>query len=91
MKVKNLNNTAGKVCGCGTWLQHWKNYTKKSNSLCGNLSCGASSEVGAHVKKVGVAGEHYIVPFCKKCNSISSDDEITIWEGVDLVLASCCK
>lgn len=91
MKVRNLNNTSGKSCGCGSWLTHWNKHTPLPTTLCGNVNCGNAADVGAHVKKVSGSGEHYIVPFCYTCNKISSDEEIDVWFGAPLVLASACN
>ncbi|MBA7855408.1 hypothetical protein ACHHY8_05730 [Enterobacter cloacae complex sp. 2024EL-00215] len=95
MKIKNLNNTTGKVCSCDSWLKHWENISGQESSSCGNQDCFNMAEVGGHVKKCDEDdNSHYIVPLCKTCNSSSNVDEFELWSRYTLVSAastSCVK
>ena len=66
MKVENIDCTKDNTCKCGSWLQHWKNYSDDSASHCSASGCENPMEVGVNVQK---ADSHdrdwYIVPFCE--------------------------
>ena len=81
--VKNLNNTSDKKPEtCSSWKEFWEEETGKEVGTCAKKGCSSKAEVGAHVKKVGDSNKEYIVPFCKACNAISSDNEIELKAGV---------
>jgi len=89
MRVKNINGTSANTCKCGSWLDHWKNYSGRSvPSLCSTESCVNGPEVGAHVQKdVAWDNSWYIVPLCKTCNAMTGE-AITIGDSVTLVPAN---
>lgn len=66
--VRNAFGTAGRRCRCGSWLQHWYNFTASSRTTCAVINCGFGAEVGGHVTLVGDRA-HYIVPLCLGCNT----------------------
>ena len=68
--VENIEDTAQEDCACGTWLQHWENYSPDElPKKCVAKGCNNNVEVGAHVQKVlGNDNTAYIVPFCQSCN-----------------------
>ncbi len=71
MKVKNINGTSTFLCKCGSWLNHWLNYSGQSlPSYCPVQSCYQKPEVGAHIQK-DIPGDSnwYIVPLCKTHNA----------------------
>ncbi len=70
MKVKNINGTSDNTCKCGSWLEHWENYSGQSlPPYCTVLTCYEKPEVGAHVQKEGTTDSGwYIVPMCKAHN-----------------------
>lgn len=73
---KNKSGTADRNCTCGTWRQHWLNYSNRSwPSYCSVLGCSASSTLGAHVYNANVAGEK-IIPMCSPCNGLSSEFDL---------------
>ena len=51
MRVKNINGTSQTVCNCGSWLQHWRNFSNQQATICRALGCGRNDLVGAHVQK----------------------------------------
>lgn len=72
IKVKNLNGTKDKDCRCGSWLEHWKNFSGNAGlpTNCANIRCSGTDLVGGHVKKVdSVDNATYIAPICKTCNN----------------------
>jgi hypothetical protein len=71
MKVKNINGTSQNICSCGSWLDHWKNFSGKSlPAQCPEASCKETPEVGAHVQKDDSSDSNwYIIPLCKTHNN----------------------
>jgi len=71
VKKKNLNGTSDKDCKCGSWLAHWKSFTKASSTpKCHVVGCNSLAEVGAHVILPKLDNEsfrkrNYIAPMCK--------------------------
>jgi hypothetical protein len=87
MKVKNINGTSQNKCKCGSWLQHWRNYSGQSATICRALGCSGSPLVGAHVQKdVSYDNSWYIVPLCHSHNKISASLELV--SGTVLVSAN---
>lgn len=65
---KNKKGTCARSCKCGSWKQHWINYSKKSwPDNCSVDGCTNSPTLGAHVINPSVSGEK-IVPMCDSCN-----------------------
>ena len=65
---KNKAGTSGRSCSCGSWKQHWENFSgEKWPSHCSVLGCGNEATVGAHIYNADVQGEQ-IVPMCDACN-----------------------
>jgi hypothetical protein len=71
MKVNNINGTSQRTCKCGSWLDHWKNYSGQSlPTYCPEKSCIGKPEVGAHVQKDSSTDRSwYILPLCSKHNA----------------------
>ena len=64
----NKKGTASRDCNCGSWKQHWINFTKDEwPSTCSVFGCNSSAELGAHVYHPDVEGER-IAPMCDSCN-----------------------
>ena len=90
MKVKNINGTSQARCSCGSWLQHWKNYSGQTSTICRAAGCSRSDLVGAHVQKeVNYDDKWYIVPFCKAHNMATTSVELV--SGTNLVSANKSK
>jgi len=70
MKIININGTSQKICKCGSWLNHWVNYSGQSvPSYCPEKSCTEKELVGAHVQQESSDDNNwYIYPLCKKHN-----------------------
>ncbi|HUS70082.1 MAG TPA: hypothetical protein VM075_04805 [Anaerolineae bacterium] len=89
MRVRNINGTSQKTCKCGSWLDHWKNFSGQSlPTYCPQLSCLQKPEVGAHVQKDSATdGSWYIVPLCKAHNA-KTGESLDISDSVKLVSAN---
>jgi hypothetical protein len=86
-KVKNINGTSSTKCKCGSWLDHWKKYSKQTVTYCSQKTCTTKELVGAHVKKVSSTDSSwYIVPLCHSHNK--TDGELEIVDSVKLVSAN---
>jgi hypothetical protein len=70
MKVNNINGTSDSSCKCGSWLDHWMNFSGESlPSYCSEKACIRKPEVGAHVQKDSSTDRGwYIVPLCTEHN-----------------------
>lgn len=77
-KVKNINGTSKNNCNCGSWLQHWKNYSGQNAEYCSEKLCLEKAElVGAHVQKSDSKDmSWFIIPLCKTHNKSTGDIEI---------------
>ncbi len=73
MRVRNINGTGEHTCRCGTWLDHWKNFSKQDlPEFCPVTACVQKPEVGAHVQRDIFADNHwFIVPLCRKHNAMT--------------------
>lgn len=70
MKVTNVNGTSQHACSCGSWLDHWKKFSRQSVTYCAVNTCVGKDLVGAHVQKDDSADQSwYILPLCTKHNS----------------------
>jgi len=83
---KNKSGTSVRSCECGTWAQHWVNYSGKSwPAECSVLGCSNQAALGAHVTNPSVAGER-IVPMCSSCNGVAGS--FTLKGGITLPSAN---
>ena len=89
MKVKNINGTGESKCRCGSWLEHWANFSGQPvPKYCPEEKCIARPEVGAHVQKDDSFDNNwYIVPLCKVHNA-EVGRSLTIADSVHLVPAN---
>lgn len=82
----NKKGTSVRNCSCGSWQQHWLNYSNQSwPSSCSVNGCLNSPTLGAHIYNPQVAGEK-IVPMCHSCNGL--DSSFNFKGGVSLVSAN---
>ena len=83
---KNKSGTGNRACSCGTWKQHWINFShKKWPSQCSVIGCTNVPTLGAHVYHSNVEGER-IVPMCNLCNQ--KNDEFSLRDGTIPVYAN---
>jgi len=89
MRVTNINGTSPNKCKCGSWLDHWKKFSRQSVPLyCPTIGCFEKTEVGAHVQKSGSTDQKwYIAPLCKAHNG-KTGESIDISDSTALVSAN---
>lgn len=89
MRVNNINGTSENTCKCGSWIDHWKNFSGQSiPSYCPEKSCTAKPEVGAHVQKADSSDSSwYIIPLCKTHNS-QTNKSLDVSDTIKLVPAN---
>ena len=92
MKVTNINGTSQATCKCGSWLEHWKNFSGQVLSKwCSEKKCTKPPELGAHVRKGDSADRGwYIVPLCDK-HDAQTGKSLDLVDGVRLVSANVKK
>jgi len=89
MKVNNISGTSDKTCKCGSWLDHWKNFSGQSlPGYCPEKTCLQTPEVGAHVQKDNSTDRSwYIVPLSKKHNG-ETGKSLEVSDSTTLVSAN---
>lgn len=86
---KNKAGTAYRACKCGSWKEHWKNFSNKVwPSTCSVNGCNNTPTLGAHVINPNVIGER-IVPMCDSCNNRS--ESFTLKGGITCPSANKTK
>lgn len=82
----NKKGTAVRNCACGSWKQHWLNYSNQSwPSSCSVDGCYSFPTLGAHIYNSQVTGEK-IVPMCDSCNK--NEYTFNLKGGISLVSAN---
>jgi hypothetical protein len=89
MRVNNINGTSYNTCKCGTWLNHWKRFSRQAVPVyCPEATCIKKPEVGAHVQKDSSTNRSwYIIPLCSEHNS-KTGRSLDIGDGTTLVSAN---
>lgn len=91
IKVNNVNGTSDKNCKCGSWLDHWKKYSRQTSNYCSEVQCTKPPEVGAHVQKDSSTDTSwYIVPLCTSHNR-ETGRSLTLVDSVILVAANVSR
>lgn len=84
---KNKQGTSSRSCQCGSWKQHWINFSnKKWPLLCCVSGCMNEAILGAHIYNPKVSGER-IIPACDLCNKKTNEFSLK----VDTILVSANK
>ena len=82
----NKSGTTERACVCGTWKQHWINFSGKAwPAQCSVDGCSNKPTIGAHVTSKSVIGER-IVPMCDSCNKLTGT--FTLKGGVSVPKAN---
>lgn len=75
---KNKNGTAERKCKCGSWKQHWLNFSgEKWPEKCSVWGCNNTATLGAHVYSVASSTAEYIIPACDSCNKRSDEFQLS--------------
>ncbi len=80
MKIRNINGTSDTTCRCGSWLNHWKNFSRQAlPSYCPAANCLNKDLLGAHVQKGGASLDQkwYIYPLCGAHNKHTGELEVS--------------
>lgn len=88
MKVRNINGTSDNDCKCGSWIQHWENFSGATVMFCSEKNCTNTDLLGAHVQKM-YSNDWYIIPLCQKHNKTA--DELEIVDSTIFVSANRSK
>ena len=88
-KVKNINNTAQSTCKCGSWIDHWRRFSKQQlPPYCPEIKCTERPELGAHVQLAEPGDENwYLVPLCRTHNA-KRGETLEISNYINLVPAN---
>lgn len=82
----NKKGTEDRKCRCGSWKNHWLNFTKLDwPSTCSVSGCNNTPTVGAHIYNKVETGE-WIAPFCDSCNKFTGKFDLKA--GIGLVPAN---
>ncbi len=66
---QNKNGTSDRNCSCGTWKEHWQNFSnKKWPETCSVQNCDNKATLGAHIINSNNMSGEWIAPFCSSCN-----------------------
>jgi hypothetical protein len=78
----NKSGTSDRSCKCGTWKEHWINFSNKAwPTNCSVKGCTNKATLGAHVINASVTGER-IIPMCNSCNSLSGTFSLNGGTGI---------
>lgn len=93
-KVFNINGTADNECECcGSWLEHWKTWTRSDREKCCVNGCNNDAQVGAHVMIDDQRFKRcwWIVPFCRGCNKRTDQMELDARIALVSAVVADCK
>jgi hypothetical protein len=90
--VGTSRERAMEVCGCDSWVDHWRRHTGSRRASCMAIGCLNPVEVGAHVRTPR-GRKAYIIGLCRSCNHRSNDghfevDQRSFW-AVPEYLVGC--
>jgi len=86
-RITNINGITDTICKCGSWLQHWENFSDQTITYCCANFCIEKELVGAHVQKANSTDKKwYIIPLCQSHSRSIVDLEIS--DVFELVLAN---
>ena len=89
MKIRNINGTSDSSCKCGSWIEHWENFSKQNRpTYCPVADCFEKDIVGAHVQKGAGSTDQkwYIYPLCSAHNKQTGELEVP--DSYELVSAN---
>jgi hypothetical protein len=70
---KNKKRTSDRDCNCGSWKNHWINFSNQDwPASCSVSGCNSKATLGAHILHSNVNGER-IAPMCDSCNMTSGN------------------
>ena len=89
MRVNNINGSTQNTCSCGSWLEHWRRFSRQLlPSQCPEERCIEKPDVGAHIQKDShTDSSWYIIPLCKNHNA-ETGKSLTVSDSIALVPAN---
>lgn len=71
--IRNATGTSEFNCNCGSWLNHWEEFSHIKYPKCSINQCDEHAEHGAHVTRPKAKYEKYkthlyIIPMCRTHN-----------------------
>ena len=92
MEIRNIYGTSQNVCKCGSWLQHWVNFSKQSvPNNCPVIGCDGKDLEGAHVQNDDYRDKNwYIYPLCVTHNA-AKGRTLEVSDNYRLVSANISK
>lgn len=82
----NKKGTEDRKCRCGSWKNHWLNFTKLDwPSTCSVSGCNNTPTIRAHIYKEVETGE-WIEPFSITCNQLTRKFDLK--ENIDFASAN---
>ncbi len=77
-RIKNMMVMSGRLCTCGSWIEHWKKYSGQTVACCVEVSCTGKDLMGVHVQKASTEdGDWYIIPLCQAHSEIQGEIEVS--------------
>ncbi len=73
MRAKNINGISANRCPCGSWLQHWMDFSGQAlPRFCAEANCAQRPTSGAHVQRDWALDDKwYIVPLCARQSGLT--------------------
>jgi hypothetical protein len=86
---KNVSGSGDQKCKCGSWKQHWLNFSGATEwpSECSIKGCSEKPVDGGHLR-CSENNLEYIAPLCSKHNNPNNTEEMTLKGGVKLARAN---
>lgn len=84
---RNVRGDGQRTCPCGTWRNHWINYSGATMQpyYCAVEGCNNRFDRGGHMY-YGSNKKEYIVPICHECNM--SNNVLTLKSGTYVAIAN---
>jgi hypothetical protein len=67
------------VCGCPSWIEHWRRHSGSTRKTCMAAGCDKEPEVGAHIR-AHRGRTAFIIGLCRSCNHSSNNDHFEVDE-----------
>ena len=87
---KNKRGTSNRTCLCGSWKNHWLNFSGKEwPSTCSVYGCQNKPTLGGHIYNTDSKNE-YIVPLCDTCNHREDEFSLKVDRKVSANVSKTC-
>jgi hypothetical protein len=79
VKIKKGTANNNPPAGYTSWLDFWEKNKGKKATVCEEMLCSGSPDVGGHVIKAGEVGKEYILPLCHEHNNKPENEVFRAW------------